>query len=86
MKVRANGYYVFDPAPIDRFDRKAPWRGVVEPGAPVQVRNVHGYPPCNTMGHAYIFSSAGHFAGLVSTGSLSPVSRSNKVRVLDIAS
>lgn len=66
MKVRNNGWYLYDPDAWDKLDPKTDlaW------GQRVQVRNLHGAPPCNTMGCAHVYDEQGKFRGLVSTGSL----------------
>lgn len=66
-KVRAGNWYTFQPVGLDIWDS----RTGLAPGARVQVRNVHGCPPANTMGHCYVFDSDGAFRGLVLTASLS---------------
>ncbi len=68
MKVRVNTQYVYNANGYDRFDPKTD----LQPGERVIVRNLHGCPPCNTMGCAHVDSVAtGKFAGLVDTNSLS---------------
>lgn len=68
MKVRVNKWYTFRPVGWDVIDAKNTAR--IEPGQRVQVRNLPGCPPANTMGHAHVFDTAGQFVGMVSTASL----------------
>ena len=65
MKVRAKSFYRFDPCLIDICDGRTD----LKKGDIVQVVNLHGCPPCNTMRHAHVYKD-GQFAGLVATGSL----------------
>ena len=68
MKVRANTVYVYRPCLLDVTDA----RTNLKAGDLVRVKNLHGCPPCNTMGHAHIVHpETGEFIGLVCTGSLS---------------
>ena len=67
MKVRANSWYIYRPAGFDVWDALT----ALKAGDRVQVKNLHGCPPCNTMGHAHVVDVSGKFAGLVSTASLS---------------
>lgn len=67
MKVRANSWYTFRRAGWDVFDPKVDLKN----GDRVQVKNLPGCPPCNTMGHAHVYDAAGNFRGLVCTASLS---------------
>lgn len=71
MKVRVNGIYKFEANGWDRFDPKH--RGLLKDGDLVQVINLPGAPPANTMGQCYVRlvgDSSTAFA-MVSTGSLS---------------
>lgn len=65
MRVRANSFYVYVPNSWDRFDARTD----LQSGDLVQVRNLLGCPPANTMTHAHVFKD-GKFAGLVCTDSL----------------
>ena len=65
MRVRANSFYVYVPCMLDVCDARTDLRN----GDLVQVRNLPGCPPANTMRHAHVFKD-GKFAGLVSTSSL----------------
>jgi len=72
MKVRVGSTYRFIPVGMDQWDSRAP---NAVPGQLVVVRNMHGAPPANTMGHCYIFDAVSNeFLGLVLTNSLQPVS------------
>ena len=67
MKVRANAIYVFSPNMLDRIDG----RTNLKAGDLVRVKNLHGCPRCNTMGHCHVVDVAtGDFIGLVCTNSL----------------
>lgn len=66
MKVRANSWYTYRPCLLDVADG----RTALKPGDRVQVRNLPGCPPCNTMRHAHVYDASGQFAGLVCTASL----------------
>jgi hypothetical protein len=65
MRVRVNSWYIYQPCLLDKVDG----RTELQAGDLVQVRNVRGCPPANTMQHCYVFK-AGQFAGLVCTASL----------------
>lgn len=69
-RVRTNSWYFFHPVALDVYDAKTS----LSPGERVQVRNVRGCPPANTMGHAHVYDTAGQFRGLVCTASLRKVS------------
>jgi len=77
MKVRANKFYMFVPAGWDVFDPKT----TLVAGALVKVVNLHGCPPCNTMGQCHVADHDGRFMGLVSTASLQPLPVHRPVRV-----
>ena len=67
MKVRANVVYVFRPCVLDVIDG----RTGLTTGTRVRVMNLHGCPPCNTMGHCHVVHpETGEFIGLVCTASL----------------
>lgn len=74
-KVRAGSKYVYSPVLIDKIDGRT---GLVE-GDVVQVVNLRGCPPANTMGHCHVNAVAsvhcenGKFAGLVCCNSLVPL-------------
>ena len=68
MKVKANGYYKYNPVMWDVFFSKTN----LNPGAIVQVKKLPGCPPPNTMGHAHVYFE-GEFAGLVHVNSLEEV-------------
>lgn len=71
MKVRVGSVYTFSPVLLDTVD--PPYGvgiGILKPGDAVKVGNLPGAPKANTMGHCYVFTLAGEFAGLVSTNSL----------------
>ena len=70
MKVRANASYIFYP---NGWDRIRPANQGLTPGDIVTVVNLHGCPKANTMGHCHV-NLDGQFMGLVSTGSLYPLS------------
>ena len=67
-RVRQGSSYVYDPVPLDRIDGKT---GLTR-GDVVVVKNQHGCPPANTMGHCYV-EKDGKFAGMVCTNSLVPL-------------
>lgn len=69
MKVKPGKFYQFDPCYWDILD--PPYN--VKPGDVVQVKNLPGCPPANTMAHCHVVDGDGKFAGLVHTGSLKPV-------------
>lgn len=69
MKVRANTTYIFYPNALDRCDA----RTSLMAGDIVKVVNLPGCPKANTMGHAHV-TLEGRFVGMVSTGSLYPLS------------
>lgn len=69
MKVRA---------PFEVRDRwigyRGQWISTLTKGAIVRVKNLHGCPPCNTMGHAHVVDpDTDKFIGLVCAGSLRPM-------------
>ncbi len=75
MKVRVNSLYRFNPCAWDKFD---PPYGVTDgtllEGSVVRVKNLHGCPKANTMGHCHVVDAVtGAFLGLVSTASLDRV-------------
>lgn len=78
MRVRNGGVYVYRPCLLDLAD--PPYgdiTGALHIGDRVVVRNLHGCPPCNTMGMAHIetldtddVDGSPEFLGLVCTASL----------------
>ena len=67
MKVRANAIYVYSPNMLDQIDG----RTNLKAGDLVRVKNLHGCPRCNTMGHCHVVNVAtGEFIGLIHTNSL----------------
>ena len=67
MKVRANAIYIYAPCILDVIDG----RTNLKRGDVVRVKNLHGCPACNTMGHAHVVHpETGEFIGLVCTASL----------------
>ena len=73
MKVRTNGFYKFNPVMWDVLDSKTN----LNPGDIVQVKNLPGCPPPNTMGHAHVYFE-GKFAGLVHVNSLEKIQKEGK--------
>ncbi len=70
-RVLAGAKYRFNPVPIDRINPPhGVASGLIETGSLVKVVNLPGCPKANTMGHCYIETMAGGFAGLVCTNSL----------------
>lgn len=70
-RVRAGAKYQFNPVPFDLIDPPyGVMRGLITAGDTVRVVNLPGAPKANTMGHCYIETMAGEFAGLVCTNSL----------------
>tara|TARA_Y100001973_G_C5137550_1_gene301151 strand:- start:134 stop:349 length:216 start_codon:yes stop_codon:yes gene_type:complete len=65
MKVKTNSYYKYSPVGLDCLDP----RTNLMPGDIVQVKNIPGCPPANTMGHCHVYYK-GKFAGLVLCNSL----------------
>lgn len=78
MKVRVNGLYKYNPVMYDQiyadFDLAV--------GTVVQVRNLYGCPPANTMGMCYIFKKGSKgkdgFIGMVFTNSLEKIVKEEK--------
>jgi hypothetical protein len=70
MKVRVNSVYQFNPNGWDTFDACGQ---LLKPGDLVQVINVYGCPPANTMGQCYVrlVGDSSKAFQMVSTGSLS---------------
>ena len=67
MKVRANACYVYRPCMLDMIDGRTNLISETK----VRVKNLHGCPRCNVMGHAHIVHpETGEFIGLVCTASL----------------
>lgn len=67
MKVRANAIYVYRPSMIDLIDA----RTGLTTETPVRVKNLHGCPKANVMGHCHVVHPVtGEFIGLVCTASL----------------
>lgn len=67
MKVRANSVYVYHPTLMDRYDAKT----TLQSGDVVRVKNMHGCPRANTMGHCHVVNAeTGQFIGLVCCNSL----------------
>jgi len=71
IRVHVGSVYIYHAC---GFDRTLPPYDMQE-GDIVEVRNIHGCPPANTLGHCYVFHHNGRFGGLVQVASLSPVSR-----------
>ena len=72
-KVRVGKKYVYDPCLLDIADPPKHDTGCkLKKGDIVQVVNLRGCPPANTMGHCYIEKN-GKFAGLVSVHSLEAI-------------
>ena len=68
-KVQAGRKYVYRPVGLDVWDSRI-YGGLVKAGDYVKVVNFYGCPKANTMGHCYIQTMDGKFAGLVLTDSL----------------
>ena len=68
-RVRAGACYRFQPVGMDRYS-PAHQTEVIKPGCIVRVRNYHGCPKANTMGHCHVETLSGAFGGLVLTNSL----------------
>lgn len=71
-KVRVNSWYRWYPVGHDLFAGGQGPRGILRDGQRVKVINKFGCPPANTMGHCYVETEAGEFAGLVLCNSLVP--------------
>jgi hypothetical protein len=69
-RVRVGSRYTFQPVVLDQLMAR-PW--FPTPGTRVVVIEMPGAPRANTMGHAYIATESGAFAGLVCTNSLVPL-------------
>lgn len=70
-KVRVGAKYTYEPVMLDLLS--PPYgaeRGILKAGDQVKVVNLYGCPPANTMGHCYVNTLAGEFAGMVCTNSL----------------
>ena len=66
-RVRAGQTYRYDPVMWDVFDPKTK----LQEGDIVRVKNLHGCPPANTMGHCHVVDpQTGEFIGLVHVNSL----------------
>jgi hypothetical protein len=72
MRVKVNSLYRFEPVLMDRDTRN------VETNDIVRVINLYGCPPANTMGQAYIQHLGGEFIQMVCTGSLVPLTATEK--------
>ena len=72
MKVKANNFYKFNPVMWDIIDPKTDLKS----GDVIQVKNLNGCPPANTMGHAHVYYD-GKFAGLVHVNSLEKIAGRN---------
>ena len=71
MKVKANSFYTYQPVPMDLFSPPiGVQKSILNAGDRVMVINMSGCPKSNTMGHCYIETMKGQFAGLVCTNSL----------------
>ena len=71
MRVRVNSKYQYVPVPWDVImPPVGAETGILKPGDTVKVVNLPGCPRANTMGHCYINTMSGDFAGLVMTNSL----------------
>ena len=72
-RVRVGKKYIYNPCLIDIVDPPKSDPGCeLRKGDIVQVVNLRGCPPANTMGHCYI-EKDGKFAGLVSVHSLEAI-------------
>ena len=70
MKVRANSIYRYQPVLLDQIN---PPYGRPQPGQLLRVKNLHGCPPANAMGHCHVVDpQTGEFVGLVCCNSLQP--------------
>jgi hypothetical protein len=69
MKVRVNSTYRFQP---NGWDTLRACGDLLKPGDLVQVINLHGCPPANTMGQCYVrlVGDSSKAFQMVSTGSL----------------
>lgn len=70
MRVRVNSIYRFQASGFDQF---RPCGDLVKDGDLVQVINLHGCPPANTMGQCYVrlVGDSSKAFQMVSTSSLS---------------
>ena len=73
MKVRANATYIYDPCMLDVSDG----RTNLKKGDVVRVKNLHGCPPCNTMGHAHVDHRKRANSSVWSVRPVSPRSKAN---------
>ena len=65
--------YLCDPVLIDQTDPPVGVReGILKAGDTVRCVELHACPPAGTMGHCFIQTQTGTFAGLVSINSLQP--------------
>ena len=77
-RVRAGSKYTFQPVLLDQINPPYGVRaGFLKEGDVVQVVNLQGCPPANTMGHVGI-EKDGEFAGLVCCNSLIPLSKKRR--------
>jgi hypothetical protein len=70
-RVRIGSWYRYEPVMFDVLNPPVN----VSRGDVVQVKNMHGCPPANTMGMCYVFQRDGSFGGMVCTNSLIPVKK-----------
>lgn len=72
MKVRVNSQYRFNPCGWDVF---RPCGTLLKPGDLVQVINLYGCPPANTMGQCYVrlVGDSSKAFQMVSTASLAGI-------------
>ena len=75
MKVRVGSKYLYDPTFMDAY---APASKGLKFGDIVEVVNLFGCPKANTMGQCYVRLN-GEFRGMVSTNSLVPIPKKEKV-------
>ena len=67
MKVHVNSRYIYHPNLLDLVDG----RTGLKSGDLVRVKNLHGCPRANTMGHCHVVDPvSSDYIGLVSTNSL----------------
>jgi len=69
-RVTAGKWYRYTAAHL--MDRVIHPPDNLQPGDLVQVKNLTGCPPCNTMGMAHVVHPDGTLGGLVYTASLEP--------------
>ena len=74
-RVRVGCWYVYNANLLEIAHPQEPF---IEDGTIVKVKNLHGCPPANTMGHCYVFNTSGEFLRLVSCGALTLLSKVDK--------